>query len=88
MNGLRGAPAVPKCFGADYDRDSGEFVLLLEDLSALRGGNVLKPDPAHVAKLLNAITSLHARYWEAAALEEARWAGNSDTRRALPSPDS
>lgn len=57
---------VPRCFGADFDPDTGQFGLLLEDLSA-RGARfpdatqVVTPD--EVGALLEQLARLHAAFW-------------------------
>lgn len=57
---------TPRCFAAAFDRESGQFGLLLEDLT-LRGASF--PDAtedvsvAQVAALLDQLARLHATFW-------------------------
>ena len=44
--------AVPRCHWSAYDQDSGDFVLLLEDLGALRAADQLAPGSADDARLV------------------------------------
>jgi hypothetical protein len=68
----------PVCLAAEYEPDTGNFVLLLEDLS-LRGArftHVLLPPltPDEVGTLLDWLADLHARFWRSPRLdEEAGW---------------
>ena len=70
----------PFCLGAFYEHDTGNFMLLLEDLN-VRGAqftNVLKSPmtPEQVGTLLDTLAVLHAHYWESPKLDlEKVWLG-------------
>jgi hypothetical protein len=56
--------AAPKCFAAEVDPESGDCVLLLEDLSAMRTGDQVEGCEAETAKkIIDAVVPLHAKYW-------------------------
>lgn len=66
----------PMCLAAEYEADTENFVLLLEDLSH-RGAtftNVLLPPytPDEVGVLLDQLACLHAHFWESAQLDRER----------------
>ena len=68
----------PVCLAALYEADTGNFMLLLEDLS-VRGAeftNVLEPPmtPEQVRSLLDTLAALHAHYWESPRLDQS-WLG-------------
>ncbi len=66
---------VPICYYGEVDPDSGAGVLLLEDLSHLRGVNFLDgctPDEAEAAVL--GLAAIHAAWWNDPALETLDWA--------------
>ena len=73
---------VATCYGVHYDRESGYATMLLEDLSDWRTGSVLDPSAHDVEALLIAMAPFHARHWDDARLEEARWLQRSNRRRA------
>lgn len=73
---------APRCYAAESDRASGDFVLLLEDLSDWSVGNVLGSSPDEVASLLAVTATFHARYWNDAELDSARWLARADGVRA------
>lgn len=64
----------PICLAAFYEHDTGNFMLLLEDLN-VHGAtftNILKPPltPEEVGTLLDTLARLHAHYWESPRLDE------------------
>ncbi len=63
---------APKCYAAELD-ESGDFALILEDLTAWRTGSLLEPDPLDTEMLLDGMAELHARYWADPTLEAATW---------------
>jgi hypothetical protein len=68
-NELRPSLAVetPRCFAASFDPATGQFGLLLEDLT-LRGARFPSAtddvSPAQVAALLDQLAVLHAQFWQ------------------------
>ena len=66
--------AVPRCYSSAYDQDGGDFVLLLEDLGALRAADQLAPGSAHDARLVaDLLVKLHARWWNDRSLDALPW---------------
>ncbi len=67
----------PICLGAEYDTETQDFVLLLEDLSYrdARCTNVLEPPYStdDVATLLDQLAVLHAHHWQNPALDSEPW---------------
>ena len=65
---------LPQCFGSEIDLDTGDFVLVMEDLNGYRQG-----DQAAGCGLADAIASidvmarLHAAWWDAASRPELAW---------------
>jgi thiamine kinase-like enzyme len=56
--------SAPHCFAAEIDPTTGDFVLLLEDLSALTTGDQVAGCSAATAKkIIDAIVPLHAKFW-------------------------
>ena len=56
--------AAPKCYAAEADPESGDCVLLLDDLSGMRTGDQVAGCSADTAKLIiDAVVPLHAKYW-------------------------
>jgi hypothetical protein len=71
----------PVCLAAEFDEETGHQFLMLEDLSVhdARFPNVLQPSlaPAQVAKALELLAALHAKYWKSPKLEQHRaWLGS------------
>jgi aminoglycoside/choline kinase family phosphotransferase len=65
---------VPNAYGVASDRDAGDYLLLLEDLGHLRGGDQatgLSVDDARAA--LVTLARLHARFWESPELDALEW---------------
>jgi hypothetical protein len=68
----------PQCLAAQFESDTGNFMLLLEDLT-VRGAtftDVTKPPltPAQVGGLLDTLATVHAVYWRSPKLD-APWLG-------------
>ena len=66
-NEIAGSVGVPKpaCYFAALDRDSGESIVVLEDMRRYRSGDALigvRPDEAKL--VIDAVAPLHAEYWE------------------------
>jgi hypothetical protein len=68
--------SLPVCYAAEIDRDSGEFVLLLEDLGASRGGDWWHSQIADVETALDHLAALHARWWNSPRLLAIPWLRN------------
>lgn len=73
---------APRTFGAGFDASSGDFAIVMEDLT-LRGAafpNVLSPVPLDsVRSILSQQAKLHAQYWESPRLRpdgDLAWAGS------------
>ena len=69
---------TPKCLFADVVPQSGEFVLLMEDLAPAEPGNQLEGVSLAQARLvIDEAAKLHASHWEDAGLEELPWVSGS-----------
>ena len=79
---------VPRCFHAGIDHESGDFALVLEDLSGLGAADQiegLREDQAMVA--VEHIARFHASWWDAPELDTLQWLPPSDgpvTMQAAP----
>jgi hypothetical protein len=82
--------ATPRCYVAEIDEASGEFVLLLEDLAPARQGDQLAGVSLDQARLVVAeAAGLHASHWNDPAIEELDWIKLTPRwRGALPPADS
>lgn len=57
-------PAVPVCHFAEMDADTGEFVIVLEDLRDARAGDqITAGTPDQAAAALEQLAGLHAEMW-------------------------
>ena len=65
--------ATPRCYFADWDRRSNEFLLILEDMSASRVGNFYASSLDDVRTVAEALPAFHARWWEREELRKLRW---------------
>ncbi len=55
---------VPACYFADIDRETGDFLLLLEDLQDMRvGDQVAGCSASEAERVIRGIAKLHARTW-------------------------
>lgn len=72
---------VPDCYFADLDPDSGDFVLLLEDLIALEEGDEIAGCSLEQAALVvRSLARLHARWWNDERVAGLDWlGGDGDT---------
>lgn len=60
---------TPRCYYRDLDMETGECVLLLEDLSGWRGGSYLAGCSAREAEaVVRELARLHAAWWESPRL--------------------
>lgn len=66
---------TPRCYYSDIDMETGECVLLLEDMSGWRSGNFLAGCSAQEAELVvRELAKLHAAWWESPQLERLGYA--------------
>lgn len=65
--------AVPACYFAGYDRDTDEFLLILEDLSESRVGSFYASSLDDVRAVVEALPAFHARWWNNPELDRIRW---------------
>ncbi|MGK2966302.1 MAG: phosphotransferase [Tepidiformaceae bacterium] len=63
---------VPACYFASFDRPTGNFLLLLEDLTGWEPGDLFSSDLPRIRRMLTALAAIHAANWERAAANE-RW---------------
>jgi len=64
---------VPACYAAEYDPNSGDFVLLLEDLSAARLGSWKHDSIGDTKIALPQLAKIHAKFWGDSALKDYGW---------------
>jgi aminoglycoside/choline kinase family phosphotransferase len=67
--------SVPRCYYATLDEATGQFTLVLEDLSlTTRPGNVLDPcTVAECADVLDELAAIHAATWNSSELSRLPW---------------
>ena len=78
--------STPKRYYSAYDPESGECILLLQDLAPARfGDNVGNPSREDIESAIRAIAAFHADFWESPRLAEMDWlpeyAQDADMRR-------
>ncbi|MDP6823437.1 MAG: phosphotransferase [Dehalococcoidia bacterium] len=79
----RSAVAVPGCYFADLDADTGDFILLLEDLGGLRGGSEIAGCSLDEAELVvRNLARLHARWWNEELITGLDWLAGEDDSSA------
>ena len=62
-------PPVAQCYHADFDAETGASILLLQDLTSLRAVPFTKGcGPADAKRVIEALATLHAKWWNAPAL--------------------
>jgi hypothetical protein len=64
---------VPACYAAEYDPDSGDFVLLLQDLSAARPGSWELDPVGDIKTAIPQLAKIHAQFWGNPRLEHYDW---------------
>ena len=65
---------TPRCYFSGLDENTGEFLLLLEDLGSLRAGDqVVGLSAADTLVSLNHLASLHAAKWNDVSLGQFPW---------------
>lgn len=78
--------ATPKCYLADIDPETQNFVLMMSDAAPALAGNQLKGITLNEAKIVvTAAAKLHGPYWKDDSLNDYPWIINS--RRAKPDYD-
>ena len=75
---------TPRCYAADVDPATSDFVLIMEDLAPAEQGDQLRGVSLEQARLvLVEAARLHASHWADARLDDLPWVSNS--RAAPPS---
>lgn len=75
---------VPVCYAAEFDRDSGDFVLLLEDLSPGRQGDWEQDPIGDIRIALGNLAQLHASFWGDPLLDKYEWIVNTSNLQNPP----
>jgi hypothetical protein len=71
---------TPRCYFADVDEETSEFVLMMEDLAPAEQGDQLKGVSLEQARLVVIEAArLHASHWGDDTLNELPWVSNSST---------
>ena len=68
---------VPGCYYGEHDEASGDFLLLLEDLTGNLEGNYVTPDMEMVDSLVIYSAKMHSRWWNSEVLKQYRWILNT-----------
>ncbi len=67
---------VARCYHAEFHADSGDFVLLMEDLApAAQGNQVTGCDASQARTAVLELAKLHGPRWNDPALEQIEWLG-------------
>ncbi len=74
---------VPNAYFADWDRETGLFLLLLEDMSDCVVGDLFASRVDEVRTVVQAIPAFHARWWNRSELGELRWLFPVDHRAVI-----
>lgn len=72
---------VPRCYHADFDPDTGRFVLVMEDLSTLSPGHRLDgltEDEANA--VVDGVATLHRAWWQRPELRSLKVRGHDEAR--------
>jgi len=70
---------VPHCYLADIDVDTGDFVLLFEDLRpAVQGDQLAGCSVAQAELAMDELAALHAPRWDDPTLSKIAWLGQSE----------
>ncbi|MCP4390894.1 MAG: DUF1679 domain-containing protein, partial [Gammaproteobacteria bacterium] len=64
---------VPNCYGAEFNQANGDFVILLEDLSAARQGNWEQDPVGDIRTALTHLAQIHASFWGDPQLQRHNW---------------
>lgn len=74
---------VPACYFADIDPETGDFVLLMEDLRpAVQGDQLAGCSVGEALLAMSELAGLHAPRWDDPALAELDWLGHYDDAQA------
>ena len=65
--------SVPECYAAELDPETGGFLLLLEDMSECRVGDIWTSSLADVRRATAALAKMHARWWCDPTLRSYEW---------------
>ena len=74
---------VPRCYFNASDPETGDFVLLLEDLATTATSRQIPEDACSVEDAdfaVRQLAKLHAAWWEAPALDKLSWIPNFNSR--------
>jgi aminoglycoside/choline kinase family phosphotransferase len=64
----------PICYYGDFSEDSGDSILLLEDLGKGQIGNIISGGTIEAAQIaVDELAKLHAAWWEKASLRVMKW---------------
>ncbi|MCJ7773532.1 MAG: ecdysteroid 22-kinase family protein [Desulfobacterales bacterium] len=64
---------APRCFAAEIDLETHDFVLMLEDIAHLRPGEMYVTKPEDSRLMLAQIAPFHARWWNHPDLDKLDW---------------
>ena len=84
---------VPGCYYGEHDEASGDFLLLLEDLTGNLEGNFVTPDMEMVDSLVIYSAKMHSRWWQSKSLNQYPWLNTARriqqlTQRCLSTADT
>ena len=80
--------STPKCYFADVDEASSEFVLIMEDLAPAEQGDQLKGCTLEQARLaVREAAHLHASHWADEKIEDLAWVSGTRAAGVRPAPD-
>lgn len=68
------AVRTPRCYYSAFDTETADHILLLEEITGARAGDMFAGCSAEDAELaIRTIAEFHARWWESDDLEEMEW---------------
>jgi len=70
--------SIPYCFGANIDLESGDFLLLIEDMSQCRVGDLWSSKITDIHQATEAMAHMHAKWWCDSTLREYKWLPQHD----------
>lgn len=74
----------PRCFAAEHDSDTGDFVLVLEDLADARPGDVLTMcTPDECSAVIKQLVNFQAPLWNSPTLSAFPWMPGDDETQGL-----
>lgn len=78
------ATTTPRCYFAQFDASTGRFLILLEDLSAARLGDVtFGCTDSEAASGIETLAHLHASWWESDSLDDYGWLRRFEDRQEI-----